>query len=348
MLGFDARAARAAWTIFVLALALATIYFIRRTLMIFVISLLVAYLLGPAVNLFERFLEKKFSRTASLAIVYLALMGAAGTGVSVVGSKVAKEAVQLGKTLPNYLQNPQLVNEFPLPEALKPYRESIVDFIKQQWSSRSEEIVGLLTDAGAGLLDALSNIVFIILIPILSFFFLKDGESIRLTILEQFIDDDRRRMVEDLLDDIHLLLVHFMRAMVLLSLSTFVVFSAVLSLLDVPFAILLSALAAMGEFVPAAGPVATGLAIIVIAGVAGYPHLLWLLVFFLAYRLFLDYILQPYVMGHGVELPPLAIIFGILAGEQIAGILGMFLSIPALATLRIIYVRYRKARILAG
>jgi predicted PurR-regulated permease PerM len=65
------------------------------------------------------------------------------------------------------------------------------------------------------------------------------------------------------------------------------------------------------------------------------------------YRLFLDYALTPYLMGQGVELPPLAIIFGVLAGEQIGGILGMFLSIPALATLRILYVRYRKERVIS-
>jgi predicted PurR-regulated permease PerM len=343
MLGIDPRAARAAWTIFLFALALATIYLIRRTLMIFVIAMLVAYLLGPVVNLLERFVEKKLSRTASLALVYLVLVALVGTGVTVVGSKVAQEAVQLAKTLPNYLQNPQLVNEFPLPDALKPYREHIVEFIRQQWSSRSEEIVGTLTDAGRGMLEALSNIVFLILIPILSFFFLKDGEGIRQTILEQFKEGPGRRLVEDLMNDIHLVLVHFTRAMVLLSLCTFVIFSAVLSVLGVPFAVLLSALGASGEFIPAAGPVVTGLAILVVAGVAGYPHLIWLLVFLLVYRLFLDYALQPYLMGHGVELPPLAIIFGILAGEQVGGILGMFLSIPALATLRIIYVRSRKA-----
>ena len=53
-------------------------------------------------------------------------------------------------------------------------------------------------------------------------------------------------------------------------------------------------------------------------------------------------------MGQGVELPPLAIIFGVLAGEQIGGVLGMFLSIPTLATLRIFYVQYRKHRAIAA
>jgi predicted PurR-regulated permease PerM len=55
-----------------------------------------------------------------------------------------------------------------------------------------------------------------------------------------------------------------------------------------------------------------------------------------------DYVLQPYLMSSGVALHPLLVIFGVLAGEQVGGVPGMFLSIPVLATLRVIYVRSLK------
>jgi predicted PurR-regulated permease PerM len=54
-------------------------------------------------------------------------------------------------------------------------------------------------------------------------------------------------------------------------------------------------------------------------------------------------VLQPYLMSAGVALHPLWVIFGVLAGEQIAGVAGMFLSIPVLATLRVIVVRLKKS-----
>ena len=62
----------------------------------------------------------------------------------------------------------------------------------------------------------------------------------------------------------------------------------------------------------------------------------------IVYRIFQDYVLQPYLMSSGVALHPLLVIFGVLAGEQVGGVAGMFLSIPALATLRVVYVRLLK------
>ena len=61
-------------------------------------------------------------------------------------------------------------------------------------------------------------------------------------------------------------------------------------------------------------------------------------------RLFQDYVLQPHLMSAGVALHPLWVIFAVLAGEQVAGVAGMFLSIPVLATLRVVVVRVRKSR----
>jgi predicted PurR-regulated permease PerM len=57
----------------------------------------------------------------------------------------------------------------------------------------------------------------------------------------------------------------------------------------------------------------------------------------------LDYVILPKVMSRGVMLPPVAVLFGILAGEQIAGVTGMFLSIPFLAAIRVVWVCYRRA-----
>ena len=51
-------------------------------------------------------------------------------------------------------------------------------------------------------------------------------------------------------------------------------------------------------------------------------------------------------MGKGVQLNPMLVLFGVLAGDQIAGVLGMFLSVPVLAILRVMFVRLRRVRAL--
>jgi predicted PurR-regulated permease PerM len=83
-------------------------------------------------------------------------------------------------------------------------------------------------------------------------------------------------------------------------------------------------------------------AIFIIAALSGFHHLFWLLVFLIVFRMFQDYILSPRLLSKGAKLQPVVIIFGILAGGQIAGISGAFLAIPILAILRIVYRQLKK------
>ena len=66
-----------------------------------------------------------------------------------------------------------------------------------------------------------------------------------------------------------------------------------------------------------------------------------LLVFLLGWRLIQDYLVSPRIMGKSMELHPLGAIFGVLAGGEIAGVLGVYLSIPVMASLRIVWRRWR-------
>ena len=68
------------------------------------------------------------------------------------------------------------------------------------------------------------------------------------------------------------------------------------------------------------------------------------MIFLLAYRMFQDYVLSPHLMGQGVEVHPLLVLFGVFAGAEVAGVAGTFLSVPVLALVRILYLRIRKAR----
>ncbi|HUA59563.1 MAG TPA: AI-2E family transporter, partial [Verrucomicrobiae bacterium] len=175
-------------------------------------------------------------------------------------------------------------------------------------------------------------------------FFLKDGTAMRTHVVELVEDGPGRALLEDVIADIHLLLAHYMRALVLLSCSTFTAYSIAFAIMGVPYAILLAFLAGILEFIPMVGPLTAGVFSIAVALVGGAPALA-VLIFVLAYRVFQDYILAPHLMGQGVELHPLLALFGVFAGAEVAGIPGTLLSIPVLAMARIIYIRIRKARI---
>jgi predicted PurR-regulated permease PerM len=75
MLGIEPRAARAAWTVFLVALTIAIAYAIRETLVVFMVALLFAYLLMPVVGFVKRFTPARVSINVALAIVYLVLIG---------------------------------------------------------------------------------------------------------------------------------------------------------------------------------------------------------------------------------------------------------------------------------
>jgi predicted PurR-regulated permease PerM len=94
------------------------------------------------------------------------------------------------------------------------------------------------------------------------------------------------------------------------------------------------------------GPLAAAVLIVLVALLSG-SHAVAVLLFILCYRVFQDYVLSPHLMGKGVELHPLIVLFGVFAGAEIAGIPGTFLSVPVLALVRIVYLRIGRARIAA-
>src|SRR5208283_3521129 len=119
----------------------------------------------------------------------------------------------------------------------------------------------------------------------------------------------------------------------ILSLSTFTAYSVFLAISGAPYAVLLAGLAALFELVPVIGPLSAGVLAVFVAGFSGYTHVWAFIIFWMFYRLFQDYAVSPWLMGSGVKLHPLLVLFGVLAGEQIAGVPGMFFSVPVIATL---------------
>jgi predicted PurR-regulated permease PerM len=137
--------------------------------------------------------------------------------------------------------------------------------------------------------------------------------------------------------DLHEALGHYVRALLLLSLATLVAWTMVLSIAGVPYAPVLAAVAALLEFVPLVGPLVAGVIAVLVSMMTGYAHPVLVAGFAIAWRLVQDYVTSPLVMGRGIEMPPGLVILAILAGGELAGPVGMFLAVPVLATVRIIW-----------
>ncbi len=340
MLGIDRQAARYTWTAAAILLLLAAVYLIRTTLFVFIVALLFAYLLTPLVNFLDRFLPASRTRTPALVVAYLIVIGALVFAGIELGSRIVDQANSLITRLPDLLGKASELAPVAGPKTLV---DSIVDSIQTQVRQHTADIVSYLPRAGLKALSIAGDLVWVVIVPILSFFFLKDGRAMSETLLGLMDEGPRRDLVDDVVKDMNVLLAQYMRALMVLSLFTLTFFSFYLSVTRVPYALLLAAIAAVLEFIPMIGPFTAAVVIVMVAGFSGYPHLLFILIFLGVYRLFQDYVLSPRLLSEGMELHPLLVMFGVFAGAELGGVPGSFLSVPILALVRIIYLRLEKA-----
>jgi predicted PurR-regulated permease PerM len=333
LLGIDRNAARYTWTVLCVLLIAWLLFVIRDTVFIFIVALLFAYLLSPLVNLLNRRLPGR-SKVPALALVYLALVGILIVVGIVVGSRVVQDANALAAKLPDVIAKiqgartvaPGITKENPL-----------LSTVQRQIANHSQEIVELLPKAALGVIARARSLIFIVLVPILSFFFLKDGREMRDAILGSLAEGPHRSTMQRIATDLHVLLAQYMRALVLLGVVAAVTYGIFFSLMGVPYAALLAAVAFFLEFIPMVGPLAGGALVLLVAGLGGSHHLLAIFGFLVVFRMFQDYVVSPHLMSSEMQLHPLMVIFGVLAGASIAGVAGSFISVPVLATLRIVY-----------
>lgn len=331
MTGFDRRAASVTWSAALTLLLLAAVYLIRGTLVLFAIALLLAYLLHPLVHQVSRVFGPA-RRTLALALTYVIVTGLlAGIGL-VIASRVAAEARQLIAQPPDI--RGFLVSLGSAHPALAPFLEPMRGWLGAQLG----EIASALPRLSLGLLAASANLIDLIVIPILSFFILKDGARLRASFLEMFAHAGTRAGAERTLAEANVVLSQYMRALLALCGTALVVLGAGLALADVHYALLLASIAFFCEFVPMLGPVVEIAVILAVSALTGYPHMLALAAGLGLFRLVQDYGIWPRLMSHGVELHPLWVIFGVFAGANLGGVAGVFFAVPALALARLMLV----------
>jgi predicted PurR-regulated permease PerM len=135
------------------------------------------------------------------------------------------------------------------------------------------------------------------------------------------------------------MLQRYIRAKVILVGLSLLYCSLTMLLLGFPNAIALGILAGILEFIPVVGWM-TAAATIVTAGVLTHSHWIWMLAILAVWRILMDYGIAPRVMGHELEIHPLLAIFTLMVGGAVGGIVGIYLSVPLVAALRVIYRRF--------
>ena len=337
----DARTARATCTIVAILAALGLAYAVRGVLLLIALSLFFAYLLFPLVRVVERWLGQR--RALAIAVVYLVVLATLGGGAAAIGSRLTSEVQSLAQKLPEMskgIQSGELVGSLLQRHGWE-WRQ--ITEIEGLIRGHMGEIIGYVQQAVAGLLKWLATAWVIVLIPVLAFFILKDAERFTSGALSRLSHQGHRWTGAAIAEDLHFLLGQYVRAQLVLALITFVVWSAVFLAAGVPYALVLAGIGGTLEFIPVIGPLIAGALAIGVSLFGGYAHP-WLLAgFVLVWRGIQDYACGPLVMGRGIEIHPALVIVGVLAGGELAGVAGMFLSVPVIAATRIVWRRLRPA-----
>lgn len=338
MLGLDLRTARVVWTAFIIGLIIFLTYVARYTVLVVIFSILFSYLLYPLIVLTERLLPKRVPQTVAIAIGFSLVIAVLAIAFSVLGPRVVDEATRLGQKIPELVKDPQAAKRFPLPQVLEPMRARIIGFTQDQLQEGTGKALPIARRIGTSMLHAASNLIYVVLIPVLSFLLIKEGPRIRAGALAR-MSTRQRALWSAITNDLSFSLSRYVRALLFLSLSTLIAYGTAFTVMGVPYALLLAALAAVLEFIPFVGPLSALVLTVLIAGFAGFGNVLLLLGLIVFYRAFQDYVLSPYLMSEGVEVSPLLVIIGLLVGDEIGGVAGIFLSVPVIAALKIILVR---------
>jgi predicted PurR-regulated permease PerM len=332
-------------------LAVFFIYYLQNLFFLIVLSIFFAYLLNPLVRLIrrpfkERHLDRFMPRSIAIVIAYLIVFFIFGLAISYLAPRVIEQAKELAGNLPSYSEQIKSrvtdINEryenYQLPTQVR-------EEINNKITNFLGDLGGKVTEiAGSLAINVLSISPFFILIPILSFFFLKDVNMFRISILRMFPNGLWRSRAESFLEDVNTTLAAYTRAQLISCILIGTICTIIFYILDVNYALLLGILAGILEFIPLIGPAVIGIIAVTIAAFSSGSQAISVGICLAILRLVHDYVTYPRIVREGIHLHPLAIVLSVLAGEQIAGITGVFLSIPIVAILTVIYKHIREYR----
>jgi predicted PurR-regulated permease PerM len=333
MVFLDRRTTSVLLTILLFAVVLAVVYVARSVIVIFAFSILFAYLINPIVRFLQRHsLFFKNLRGPHVLEAYLALVIFTVLLSHGLFPEFRKNVGQLLAAIPaltHQVSSGEIANNLGWADERA---DQIRGFLERH-RPNIERWLGEIERAVPAAFAAM------LVIPILAIFFLSDGEKLADQIIHLVSTKQNQASLRSLADELHVMLQHYIRAKVILGVLSLTYCSVAMLLLGFPNAIVLGILAGILEFIPVAGWMSAA-AIIVTAGVLTHSHWIWMLALLGVWRILMDYGISPRVMGHQLEIHPLLAIFTLMVGGAVGGIVGIYLSVPLIAAVRVIYRRF--------
>ncbi|MBI3980471.1 AI-2E family transporter [Candidatus Microgenomates bacterium] len=315
-----------------LAIMAIFLYSVRSILTPFVLGAVFAYILNPAVVFLEK--RTKLAKGIAVLVVFFTVVILIGAISTEIGIRLAKETrdFSLESKYHNTLTNIRLEN---LPPWLSPSIKETIDSVNPAKIFRPDNVWPYFSGALSGI-----GSLFIFLIT--GFYFLKEGSKF-VEKATSFLPNVDRVDVAILIRKINSALNNYLRGQVYLIVLMSFVSWLVLSFLGVRYAVMIGIFTGFAEIIPIIGPIVAGTVAVTVALLDGVPMfgatpffegLIVASAYFILRELE-DIFVIPFILGRATKLHPLIVLFAVLAGGHLWGILGMIFAVPIAAIVRV-------------
>jgi len=328
-------------TLFLLALIAAIVWvFIKIGTIVayFAIAGAIAYVLNPAV---EAMAGKKIPRGIAILIMFVFFLAIVVVGAIFIIPPASRQFNLLVENLPGYF------------DALKGLWERVVSLSKSadlpvKLETLPEQIAGdmqeVVASAGKSIFSSIgsffSGLAAIVIIPILVYYFIKDGPMMRSALLK-LMPAQYRDETDVLLTKANDALGGFIRGQLKLCLAMGVL--TFLSLAFIPgmqYALLFGVIAGVTEFIPYLGPILALIGPLIFATTVSWKLVAIVCVLFVIIQFIEGNILAPRIIGKDVDMHPAFIMLVLMAGGNIGGIIGMIAAIPTAVILKVLFEHF--------
>jgi len=331
------------------------LYSLRTILLLVVMSIFFCYLIQPLVRLFEEPIyvarrELRISRGPAILVVYILIGGVLFAAVRVLIPVLGDQLTALGRELPDYIskgsssvsQSLQWVGSslqrLGLPQMAR------TDIAK--WSSDiGAELLTNVRAVVTAVLEYLVYLPWLILVPILSFFMLKDASHFAGAVVALMPTQRLQRRAQHVLVDVSKTMGAYIRAQITsclavgaLATTGFLIINTFI--IEVPNFAVLGAFAGILEFIPMVGPLLAMVIAFSLALLTSFKSAVIAVLFLVFLRALQDYVIYPRIIGHGIKMHPLVVIIAILCGAELGGVVGVFLAIPVVGLFIVGYNHY--------
>jgi predicted PurR-regulated permease PerM len=320
-------------------------------ILLLVLSIFFAYLVAPLVEFLQRPRHigrpvVVIPRALAIMLAYLIILAAIVLAIYIVLPTLGKQFPVFAGQAKGYWNSlgdrSQQLNEY---FNLHRMPDPLVEGLNNALPKLVEKVSAAVSEFVSASLAYLTYVPWLVLIPILAFFLLKDVESFRRSALQMLPRGRWRWRGDEFFQDVNSTLAAYTRAQLTACLLVAVVCAVGFTLLGLPGGVVMGLIAGIFEFVPLIGPVLVAIMAALLALLHAGPFSAFLVLLFLGVlRIAQDYFIYPRLIGHGIHLHPLAVIFAILSGAELGGVAGIFLAIPVVAILTVSYRHWLEHR----